>query len=109
MARPCRCYGGAAICGCCGAGIMSDHTPRHCSPMYPGLAGLAALVVVAWFRRTLPLPWPRIAPARFFTGALALWLTVKVVFVETFVPRRSTHGARASGFLLASLVPVGSF
>jgi 4-amino-4-deoxy-L-arabinose transferase-like glycosyltransferase len=88
--------------------LMPDHTPRHCSPMYPGLAGLASMVVIAWFRKTLPLPWPRIAPARFLTAALALWLTAKVVFVERIVPRRNTHRARANGQWLASLVPAGT-
>jgi 4-amino-4-deoxy-L-arabinose transferase-like glycosyltransferase len=88
--------------------LMADHTPRHCSPIYPGLAGLAGMVFVAWFRKTLPLPWPRIAPARFLTGALAIWLAAKVVFVETFVPRRNAHRARDSGQVLASLIPAGA-
>ena len=87
--------------------LMRDHTPRHCSPMYPGLAGLATLVMVAWIRKTLAWPWPRFAPARFLTGALALWLAVKVVFVEAIVPHRNAHRARAGGQLLASIVPIG--
>jgi len=63
------------------------------------------MVVIAWFRKTLPVPWPRIAPAKFLTGALALWLTAKVVFVERIVPRRNTHRAQVNGQWLASLVP----
>jgi 4-amino-4-deoxy-L-arabinose transferase-like glycosyltransferase len=87
--------------------LMPDHTPRHCSPMYPGLAGLASMVVVAWFRKMLSVPWPHIAPVRFLTGALALWLAVKIVFVEKLVPRRNAHRARANGQLLAARVPRG--
>ena len=89
--------------------FMPDHTPRHCSPMFPGLAGLAAMVCLAWFKGIVALPWPRIAPARFLTGVLALFMAAKVVFVEAVMPHRNAlREPRAKGLSHASLIPVGS-
>jgi 4-amino-4-deoxy-L-arabinose transferase-like glycosyltransferase len=89
--------------------LMSNHTVRHSFPLFPGLAGLAAMVWLAWWTGKLPLPWPRMKPIRAFTALLAAGMAIKVVYVEMVMPRRNVARApRAKGRLLASIVPVGS-
>src|SRR5262249_21744553 len=36
--------------------IIPEHAPRHSFPLFPGIAGLAAFVWVAWL--TGKMPWP---------------------------------------------------
>jgi 4-amino-4-deoxy-L-arabinose transferase-like glycosyltransferase len=86
--------------------LMSDHTPRHSFPCFPGIAGLAALVWWGWFTGKLPLPWPRIRPDRAIVCFLIAWLGAKAILVEAIMPRRMLgRDPRAKGELLASLVP----
>jgi 4-amino-4-deoxy-L-arabinose transferase-like glycosyltransferase len=86
--------------------LVTEHTPRHSFPLFPGMAGLAVLVWHAW--RTERLPWwtPRIAPARLLAGAACVWLLVKIAYVEGVVPhrdwrRQTSHKAA----VLAAFVP----
>jgi hypothetical protein len=99
--------------------IIPEHAPRHSFPLFPGIAGLAALVWWAWL--TGKLPWPATLshdakpiahpltgfftglrrragglalrfgarPAWVLVGMLAIWFVAKIVFVEVVVPARS--------------------
>ena len=47
--------------------IVPEHAARHSFPLFPGFAGLAAFVWVAWL--TGRLPWPRwVRPGRVLVG-----------------------------------------
>jgi hypothetical protein len=84
----------------------TEHTPRHSFPLFPGLAGLAVMVWLAWHDGRRPWRWPRLQPARVLAGFLALWLAVKAVHVEVLIPRRSeARQARNKAAVLAALVP----
>ncbi len=88
--------------------LLAEHTPRHSFPMFPGVAGLAALVVVACLTGRLSWKLPRISPVRFLAGCLVLWMICKVVFVFAIVPvRNMDRQPQAKGALLAGLVPAG--
>lgn len=86
--------------------IVPGHRPRHAFPLQPGLAGLAALVWVAWLTGKLPWPWPRLAPAKVLAGLLICWLAVKLGHAHVVAPARD-HGrhTRATGERLAAAVP----
>jgi len=89
--------------------LISDHKPRHSFPLIPGVAGLAALVFLAWCTGRLPLPWPRIAPRKVALAALVGWLVVKLIYVEHIMPARTAQAEpRGKGRLIASLVPAGT-
>jgi 4-amino-4-deoxy-L-arabinose transferase-like glycosyltransferase len=89
--------------------LLTEHTPRHSFPLYPGLAGLAAMAWHAWYTGRLPRFLPRLQPARLLTGFLALWLIVKLVFVQHVMPaRNAARQPRARGELLAALVPASA-
>jgi 4-amino-4-deoxy-L-arabinose transferase-like glycosyltransferase len=98
--------------------IIPEHAPRHSFPLFPAIAGLAAMVWLAWL--TGRLAWvepaaPRAArrvsrflarPGTVLVGMLVCWLLVKVVFVEAVIPgRNQTRQPRAKGERLAALVP----
>jgi 4-amino-4-deoxy-L-arabinose transferase-like glycosyltransferase len=89
--------------------ILPEHAPRHSFPLFPGIAGLAAMVWLAWL--TGRVHWPikmrfAVRPAYVLVGILALWLITKVVFVELVVPKRNfNREPRAKGERLAALVP----
>ncbi|MCI0680505.1 MAG: glycosyltransferase family 39 protein [Gemmataceae bacterium] len=85
----------------------TEHTPRHSFPLFPGLAGLAAMVWLAWHDGRLPWRMPRWNPTKLLAGGLALWLTLKVVHVELVMPRRTLERQpRNKAAVLAALVPV---
>ena len=46
------------------------------------------MVCLAWSRGLLAWKFPRIAPARVLGGMLAVWLIVKVLFVEVVLDQR---------------------
>ena len=76
--------------------VVPGHHFRHGLPLQPGLAGLAAMVWIAWLTgRRWPLP--RLKPGRVFVGLLAAWLVVKVVFVHVIVPKREGPVAEGDG------------
>lgn len=104
--------------------VIPEHAMRHSFPLLPAIAGLAALVWVAWMsalRKKAEAHWQRIAasprlpkrrsvalPTAILLGILALWVGVKIVFVEKIVPARNLNREpRAKGELLARLVPEG--
>jgi 4-amino-4-deoxy-L-arabinose transferase-like glycosyltransferase len=86
--------------------IVPGHHLRHALPLQPGIAGLAALVWIAWLDGRLRWPLPALRPAHVFLRLLVLWLAVKIVFVTVIVPARD--GIRApsqKGRQIADLVP----
>lgn len=88
--------------------LLTEHTPRHSFPMFPGLAGLAVMVWHAWRSGVLPWRMPSCDPARLLIACLALWISVKVIYVETILPSRSwARQPRNKGAVLDALVPDG--
>jgi 4-amino-4-deoxy-L-arabinose transferase-like glycosyltransferase len=88
--------------------LMSEHAPRHSFPLFPALAGLAAMVWLAWLTGKLPWYLPRIRPARALVILLALWLGAKAVHVHAWIPSLNRERKpREKGQLLAALVPPG--
>jgi 4-amino-4-deoxy-L-arabinose transferase-like glycosyltransferase len=84
---------------------MAEHTARHSFPLFPGIAGLAVMVWVGWYQGKLR--WgSRLNPKRVLLATLAVFLVVKVLFVEVVQPGRTgQRRPREKGQLLASLVP----
>jgi 4-amino-4-deoxy-L-arabinose transferase-like glycosyltransferase len=89
--------------------LLTEHTPRHSFPLFPGLAGLAAMVWYAWYDGRLTWRrWPPIRPVQLLAASLALWLSVKLVFVHVVMPARvAGRDATVKGRLIASLLPFG--
>jgi 4-amino-4-deoxy-L-arabinose transferase-like glycosyltransferase len=88
--------------------IIPEHAPRHSFPLFPGIAGLAAMVWVAWLDGKLAWKLPRVTARQALAGSLATWLVVKLVFVHVVVPHRNANREpRAKGALIAALVPAG--
>jgi 4-amino-4-deoxy-L-arabinose transferase-like glycosyltransferase len=88
--------------------LPTEHTPRHSFPLFPGLSGLAALVMLAWLTGRLPWRWPRLRPRQILLWSLVCWLILKVVYVEYYLPSRQRRdGPRAAAQALAALVPGG--
>ncbi len=88
--------------------LASEHSLRHSAPLFPALSGLAALVWLAWSRGSLPWKLPRLRPAQMLAGSLAVWMVVKVLFVEVALPMRvAARQTRAKAAQLAALVPAG--
>jgi len=97
--------------------IIPEHAPRHSFPLFPGIAGLAAMVCIAWLRGGLGVGVPRrrptrwtsyLGPGRVLFGLLVLWLIAKLVFVHAVIPyRNADRRPRAKGEQLAAVVPAG--
>jgi 4-amino-4-deoxy-L-arabinose transferase-like glycosyltransferase len=86
--------------------IVPGHHLRHALPLQPGLAGLAALVWIAWLdgRLRWPLSFPR--PDYVFLTLVALWMVVRIVFVTKIVPARDRFRSPSrTGQQIAALVP----
>jgi len=86
--------------------VVPGHHLRHALPLQPGLAGLAALVWIAWLDGRWRWPLPSLRPAAVLVTLIALWLTVKVAFVTWIVPVRD--GLRTPSYTarrIAALVP----
>jgi 4-amino-4-deoxy-L-arabinose transferase-like glycosyltransferase len=85
--------------------FVAEHTPRHSFPMYPAIAGLAAMVWWAWLTGRLGWRW-RVRPAVVLATLLAAWLGVKFVYVHAVVPARNNlRQPRGKGETLAAAVP----
>jgi hypothetical protein len=88
--------------------VVPGHHLRHALPLQPGLAGLAALVWIAWLDGRLRWSMPVLRPRAVFLSLIALWLAAKLVFVTLIVPARDAHRApRAIGQQIANVVPPG--
>jgi 4-amino-4-deoxy-L-arabinose transferase-like glycosyltransferase len=88
--------------------LVPGHHLRHGMPLQPGLAGLAAMVWIAWLTGRLRWPLPRLKPAQVLVGLTAAWLTVKLVFVHAVVPDRDDgRSPRSTAAQIAALVPEG--
>lgn len=86
--------------------LPTEHTPRHSFPLFPGLAGLAAMVFLAWHDGRLPWRMPRCRPTKLLVGCLALWITLKALHVELVMPNRTQQRQpRNKAAVLAALVP----
>jgi len=86
--------------------MVPGHHLRHALPLQPGLAGLAALVWIAWLDGRLRWPLPRLRPGRVLLALLLLWLAAKLVFVQVIVPSRNpARQPRLKGEQIATLVP----
>lgn len=93
--------------------FVPQHSPRHSLPLFPAIAGLAALVWVAWadgrLRRSKHPPLNQKRLAGFLLSSILLaWLGVKLAFVHAIVPQRTAEREpRSRGESLAALVPPG--
>src|SRR5262249_3916443 len=88
--------------------FVPAHGTRHSFPLFPGLAGLAAMVWVAWLTGQLPWRWPRFSPGKALVSLVALWLVVKLAFVHGVIPERNKNREpREKGHKMAALVPAG--
>jgi exodeoxyribonuclease VII large subunit len=88
--------------------LVPEHAVRQCFPLFPGIAGLAAMVWVAWLSCRLSWPVRYLTPLKALIGLLALWLVAKVVFVNAIVPARNQgREPRNKGEQIAALVPSG--
>jgi 4-amino-4-deoxy-L-arabinose transferase-like glycosyltransferase len=86
--------------------VVPGHHLRHAMPLQPGLAGLAAMVWIAWLDGRLRWPLPRLRPGTVFLALLMLWLMVKLLFVHAIVPcRNPARQPSLKGEQIASLVP----
>src|SRR5262249_28087656 len=110
--------------------VIPEHASRHSLPLFPGIAGLAALVWIAlvtgklrfvgWVESSRPTAGlvgledsthPTSICPRWRAGLIAFvacWLIAKLVFVHVVIPQRNPARApRAKGEQLAALVPPG--
>lgn len=103
--------------------LTPEHAARQSFPLYPAIAGLAAMVWLAWI--TGRLAWPfRTRPAYVLAACVVGWCAVKFAFVHVVVPDRTGRGApwlhawlpdggrkreppREKGAAIARLVPEG--
>jgi 4-amino-4-deoxy-L-arabinose transferase-like glycosyltransferase len=88
--------------------LVPGHRPRHAMPLQPALAGLAALVWVAWLTGRLRWPLRVAGPGRVLAGLVAVWLLVKVAHAHVVVPARDRdRHTHETGEQLAARVPAG--
>ncbi len=89
--------------------LPTEHTPRHSFPLFPGIAGLAALVWLLWYDGRLRWPAARLRPAQLLAATLTLWFILKIAFVHVVMADRcAEREARRKGSLIAALVPPGA-
>ncbi len=88
--------------------LVPEHAPRHSFPLFPGVAGLAALVWVAWLTGRLRWPVARLKAGTVFVAVVVAWLIVKVGFVHAVIPKRMHHrDPLLKGRQVAALIPDG--
>jgi 4-amino-4-deoxy-L-arabinose transferase-like glycosyltransferase len=86
--------------------VVPGHRPRHALPLQPALAGLAALVWLAWMQGRLRWPLPGLRPWRGLTGLVLVWVAVKLGFTLGVVPAREEgRHTHTTGEQIAHLVP----
>jgi 4-amino-4-deoxy-L-arabinose transferase-like glycosyltransferase len=87
--------------------VVPDHASRHSFPLFPGIAGLAAMVWIAWLTGRMRWPLPKVSAGRAWFALLVVWLIAKVVFVQFIPSRNHARLPRVRGEQLAALVPAG--
>jgi hypothetical protein len=88
--------------------VIPEKAARHSFPLFPALAGLSAMVWIAWLTGRMRWPVARFRPATVLTIGVVLWLGVKLAFVHAVVPHRNENREpRAKAALLAGKVPAG--
>jgi 4-amino-4-deoxy-L-arabinose transferase-like glycosyltransferase len=88
--------------------IIPEKAARHSFPLFPAIAGLAAMVWVAWLTGRVRWRVPRVTPVQALVAAVIVWLGVKLVFIHAVVPHRNRdREPRAKGALLARCIPEG--
>jgi 4-amino-4-deoxy-L-arabinose transferase-like glycosyltransferase len=86
--------------------LAPGHHIRHGMPLQPGLAGLAAMVWIAWLTRRLRWPSHVVRPAHVLAGLLIAWLVAKAFFVLAVVPGRDAdRSPRTTAERIAAFVP----
>jgi 4-amino-4-deoxy-L-arabinose transferase-like glycosyltransferase len=85
--------------------LVPGHRPRHCLPLQPAIAALAALVWIAWLegRWRWPVRWCRPFPV--LIGVLALFAVAKAGFVHW--PTNRHESLRPQAAVLSAWVPRG--
>lgn len=89
--------------------LVPDHAVRNCFPLFPGIAGLAAMVWIDWLRHppAAGTLLRRVANRWVLIGILATWAVIKIAYVELKVARRDhDRDPRGKGALVAECVPV---
>jgi 4-amino-4-deoxy-L-arabinose transferase-like glycosyltransferase len=103
--------------------IIPEHASRHSIPLFPGIAGLAAMVWIAWLTGRFSILNFRFSifnwadtlnskienhKSKILVGIVVCWLVVKLVFVHVVIPQRNPARApQAKGEQLAATVPEG--
>jgi 4-amino-4-deoxy-L-arabinose transferase-like glycosyltransferase len=107
--------------------VIPEHASRHSLPLFPGIAGLAALVWIALLAGKIGLrtgtsahstqysvlstQYSALRSGRWRAVLISLvicWLTTKLAFVHLVIPQRNPARApQAKGEQLAALVPPG--
>lgn len=101
--------------------VLPDHASRHSFPLFPGIAGLAAMVWIGWIEnksKTLlarsvsegpPNPSLTLRASRALLVIVLVWLGIKLAFVHGWVPYRNGHRElpRGVGEQIAAVVPTG--
>jgi 4-amino-4-deoxy-L-arabinose transferase-like glycosyltransferase len=88
--------------------IIPEKAARHSFPLFPGIAGLGAMVWIAWMTGRLRWPIARLTPASALLISIGLWLGIKVAFVQAVIPHRNQNREpRAKAALLARKIPAG--
>jgi 4-amino-4-deoxy-L-arabinose transferase-like glycosyltransferase len=93
--------------------LVPEHALRHSFPLFPGIAGLAALVWNRWLagwrvQAAEYLRRPVRNPLGWFAGMVAAAVVLKLVYAFAGLPQRNaTRQPRAKGERLAALVPPG--
>jgi hypothetical protein len=87
--------------------FLPDPSPRHAAPLLPGIAGLAALWLVHWFRTETARQRRRMGGTA-LAALLVAWIAVKVIFVEVVMPARMMgRDPGEKGEQIAAVVPSG--
>src|SRR5205823_6379466 len=71
--------------------VIPEHAVRHSFPVFPGIAGLAAMVWIDWLRLVPSVgpvrqPGPTRRAAITLSALMCAWLITKIVFVEAVLP-----------------------
>jgi 4-amino-4-deoxy-L-arabinose transferase-like glycosyltransferase len=87
--------------------LLPGHGSRQAFPLFPGLAGLAAMVWVGWLTGRSPWRLQVVSPGKALLWLIGLWLVAKLIFVHVIVHGRDNRQPRAKGEQIARAVPEG--